>query len=206
MSLKAIILDLDNTVYPVSSIGQKLFSELFSIIEANGSYVGNIDEIKTEIMRTPFQLVAKRFKFGPELTSTCQKHLSTLTYNDVIEPFSSYPITRKLNYLKFLVTTGFTQLQQSKINKLSIENDFDHIFIIDPDVSTLTKKDVFVEIMKANKLSSDEILVVGDDLNSEIKAGNELGIKTVLYDYLNLHTNSNVLNVITDFYQLEKFI
>lgn len=206
MSLKAIVLDLDNTIYPVSSIGEKLFSVLFSIIEANGSYEGDINEIKAEIMRTPFQLVAERFKFDSELTSTCQDHLSELTYNDVIEPFSSYPITRKLNYLKFLVTTGFSQLQQSKINKLGIENDFNQIFIIDPNLSTLTKKDVFVKIMKINNLSSDEMLVVGDDLNSEIKAGNELGIKTILYDYLKLHTNSNGLNVITDFYQLEKFI
>ncbi|NJO69682.1 MAG: HAD family hydrolase, partial [Bacteroidetes bacterium] len=52
---KVLILDLDNTIYPVSAIGQKLFKPLFDLIERNGEYCGDIDSVKTEIMRRPYQ-------------------------------------------------------------------------------------------------------------------------------------------------------
>jgi putative hydrolase of the HAD superfamily len=36
MRKKAIILDLDNTIYPVSSIGDKLFKSLLHLISDSG--------------------------------------------------------------------------------------------------------------------------------------------------------------------------
>ena len=48
MSKKAIILDMDNTIYPVHSIGFKLFKVLFDLIEESGDHA-NIEEIKAAI-------------------------------------------------------------------------------------------------------------------------------------------------------------
>lgn len=206
MNTKAIIFDLDNTIYPVSSIGEKLFFTLFETIENDKRYVGDINAIKNEIMRRPFQVVAKEFEFNDDLTLKCLHHLSELTYQEKMEPFSDYSITKSLDCLKFLVTTGFTKLQFSKIDKLDIKPDFKELFVVDPNISTLTKKDVFREIMVKYNLGSDEIIVVGDDLNSEIKAGKELGIKTVLYDFLNQYKELENENVINNYAQLEQFI
>ncbi len=58
MKVKALILDLDNTLYPVSAIGNRLFNSLFSLIEESQEFNGNIKEIKNQIMRQPFQVVA----------------------------------------------------------------------------------------------------------------------------------------------------
>ena len=69
MPKKAIIYDLDNTVYPVSSIGDKLFGSLFDLIIKSGQHNDTIQDIKHATMRTPFRLVAQRFGFRKELTA-----------------------------------------------------------------------------------------------------------------------------------------
>lgn len=203
---KAVIFDLDNTIYPVASIGDKLFNELFQTIERHGGYQGNIKDIKEAIQRKPFQTVAQDFQFDEELASVGLRLLSSLTYNERIEPFEDFRLVRKLAGLKFLVTTGFTKLQLSKIEQLGIKDNFDEFFIVDPETSTLSKKDIFKEIMERYKLNPKGVLIVGDDINSEIKAGKELGIDTVVYDYLNAFKPSASENIITNYAELEKFL
>ena len=85
-------------------------------------------------------------------------------------------------------------------------HDFEELIIVDPIASTLTKKDFFKEIMFRHNLTPDEVLVVGDDLHSEIKAAKELGIATVLYDYLDENKTLAGENVINNYRQLEKYL
>jgi len=185
---RAIIFDLDNTIYPVSSIGDKLFKSLFQLIAENGEYAGDFDEIKGEIMRRPFQFVADDFSFSENLKSKCLKLFLELTYDEHMEPFEDYKYVRKLPCMKFLVTTGFTKLQNSKILQLDIEKDFLEIYIIDPIQSKLTKKDIFLKLLIDYRLKVHEVLVIGDDLDSEIKAANDMRIDTILYDRESEHT------------------
>lgn len=183
MRKKAVILDLDNTIYPVSLIGDKLFKSLFSLIEESGEYKGNFENIKLRIMRQPFQVVANDFSFSERLKSNCLALLADLTYEDKMEPFNGYEILRSIPHRKYLVTTGFTKLQHSKIEQLGIGKDFEAVFVVDPSKSELTKKDIFKQILADNQYKPEEVLVVGDDLNSEIKAAKELGVETVLYNH-----------------------
>lgn len=206
MTKKAIILDLDNTIYAVSSIGNELFASLFRLIEESGAYTGSIDAIKDAIMRKPFQLVAAHYQFSDELVQKGIDLLMNLTYEAPIEPFNDYPYTKQLACEKFLVTTGFVKLQQSKIKRMGIESDFKEIHIVDPAISNKTKKDVFAEIIYKNRYQLTEVLVVGDDLQSEIKAAKELGIEAVLYDKFQLYGDIGSQARIIDFKELNKFI
>ena len=181
MTKKAIIFDLDNTIYSVLSIGHDLFHSLFELIIKYGHHIENMDKIKDDIMRRPFQLVANDYDFGETLIQKATHLLQNLTYNDPIEFYPDYKFVRLFQADKFLVTTGFKKLQQSKIEKLCIAEDFIEIHIIDPTATTTTKKDVFADIMQRHNYNSTDILVIGDDLNSEIKAAIELNIEAVLY-------------------------
>ncbi|WP_400261175.1 HAD family hydrolase [Sphingobacterium sp. SG20118] len=205
---KAIIFDLDNTIYPVSSIAGNLFSDLFKLIEQDGRYIGSLEAVKDAIQRRPFQVVANEFDFNQELTAKALEVLSVLEYRSTIRPFEDYQLTKELDCLKFLVTTGFTNLQWSKIKQLELEKDFEACFVVDPAKSDLTKKNIFAQIMVKYNLSSKEVLVVGDDIHSEIKAGRELGIETVLYDYAGKHTHTSTYNdnVISNFDKLITFV
>lgn len=99
-----------------------------------------------------------------------------------MRPFEDYGHIKSLAVEKFLVTTGFSNLQKSKIKMLGIENDFTEIHIVDPETSGLTKRDVFADIMTRHHYRPEDLLVIGDDPESEIKAAIELGIDTYLFD------------------------
>lgn len=206
MKKKAIIFDLDNTIYPVASIARKLFHDLYELIERDGRYVGDFEEIKQNIERKPFQVVAGEFQFDNELTSNALALLADLEYKDTMAPFDDYPLTKDIDCLKFLVTTGFTKLQWSKIKQLGLQADFEACYVVDPALSQQTKKDVFAGIMDEYRLSAEDMLVVGDDLHSEIKAGRELGIDTVVYDYDGKFGSLEDYHVISNFDKLATFI
>ena len=202
MAKKAIIFDFDNTIYPVHSIGEKLFEPLFNLLEESGELGDSLQEIKQEIMRKPFQNVAEQFGLSKELTDKGIDLLKGLTYEGEIKTFDDYSEVLKIPTDRFLVTTGFYKLQNSKIKGIGIENDFTEIHIVDPETTRKTKRDVFKDIMTRFDYTPSEVLVVGDDLEFEIKAGEHLGIETVLYDKSGNSKETNATHTISDFNKL----
>jgi len=202
MRRKALILDLDNTIYPVSSIGDKLFAPLFDLIKRDEKAAPEFDQIRKEVMRRPFQHVAEEFHFSKALTDRGIEILRNITYNDKIAPFEDYRFVRELPLDKFLVTTGFIKMQQSKVDAMQLQDDFKEIHIIDPETTDKVKKDLFVEIVDRHNYDKSQVLIIGDDVYSEIKAAQELGIDAVLYDKLKLYKNEKSVTRITDFAEL----
>jgi putative hydrolase of the HAD superfamily len=206
MNKKALILDLDNTIYPVSSIGDQLFAPLFQLIAASGDYTGDFASIKQDIMRRPFQKVAAEHTFSRQLTHTGIALLKELTVEQEMAAYDDYAEVKKLPLRKFLVTTGFTNMQRSKVEKLGIKPDFEEIHIVDPCRSHQTKKDIFKSIVEQHHFSVAEVLVVGDDPHSEIQAAMELGIDAVVYDKPGFNQHLIHPTKIDNFSQLEAFI
>jgi len=186
-NVKAIIYDLDNTIYSVKTIGEELFAPLFELIAASGVDQESFDNIKRDVMRKPLQVVAADYRFGSDLIKKGSEMLRSLVYEGDIRPFDDYAKIRNISGERFLVTTGFRDLQWSKIRKMGIDQDFGEIHIVDPDNSEMTKKDVFADIMDRKGYQPSEVWVVGDDPDSEIRAARELGIKTVLIDREDWH-------------------
>jgi len=199
---KAMIYDLDNTLYPVESIGDQLFEPVVNLIENHGGYEGHIDEIKKDLMRIPFQKVAQKYNFSPELEEKCKTMLQDISYEGEIEFFEDYPAILELPGLRFLVTTGFYKMQQSKVTQLGLEKDFKAVHIIDPETTEKTKKDIFLEILNKENLVAKDVMVIGDDPESEITAGKALGIETVLYDKYDRYDSHPADHKIKDFREL----
>ena len=192
---KALILDLDNTIYPVSSIAENLFGQLFKVLDEYSDTINigdaeRVNKIKDEMTRRPFQHIANEYQLDSELMERMISALKNLTYDLPMLPYEDYAHIRSIQLDKFLVTTGFIKLQLSKVKMLGIEQDFKGIHIVDPEVSPKTKKDVFADIMKEHNYSPEDLLIIGDDPQSEIKAAYELGIDTFLYDPENRHPNA----------------
>jgi len=188
---RALIFDLDNTLFPVESIGDQLFEPIFNLIHACGKHEQQFDDIRRDIMRKPFQWVAEHYHFDETLTQQGIELLKQLRYKGPINPFDDYDEIRKLPADRFLVTTGFLKMQQSKIASLGINKDFQEIIVIDPTITPKTKREIFEEIIATHHLSKEDVLVIGDDPESEIQAANDIGVESVLYDPHNYHTNTN---------------
>ncbi|MBS1522266.1 MAG: HAD family hydrolase [Bacteroidetes bacterium] len=194
---KALILDLDNTIYPVSSISENLFADLFVILDQHAEIInvddgGKVEKIKDEMTRRPFQHIADEFNLDKGVRDKMIDILRNMAYTQPMKTYDDYLHVRAVPLDKFLVTTGFSKLQWSKVKMLGIEDDFKHIHIVDPDVNQQTKKDVFAEIMRTHNYTPGDLLVIGDDPESEIKAGRALGIDTFLYDPANKHSHVQV--------------
>ncbi len=80
----------------------------------------------------------------------------------------------------FLVTSGFRRYQESKIRALGFERLFEAIQIdaID-EAERKGKQEIFKDILTTYRLGAAEVLVVGDNPDSEIEAGNVVGMLTV---------------------------
>jgi putative hydrolase of the HAD superfamily len=194
MIKRALILDLDNTIYPVSSIAGNLFEHLFAMIDEKAVHLsaGMIEAAKDELKRRPYHLVAEKFGFGDELTNEGNDFLNGITYALPMQAFDDYTHLKQLPQTKFLVTTGFTKLQWSKVELLGIKDDFAEIHIVDPMLSKQTKKDVFADIIERHQYNKEEVLVIGDDPESEIQAATDLGIDTFLFDPNGKHSTAEV--------------
>lgn len=194
---KALILDLDNTIYPVSSISENLFADLFAKLDQHAGSINagdadKINKIKDEMTRRPFQHIAEEFNLHGEVRNKMEDQLRNMTYDLPMRPFDDYHYISNIQLDKFLVTTGYSKLQWSKIRMLGIEDDFKYIHIVDPDVSQQTKKDVFELIMQTHSYTPEDLLVIGDDPESEIKAAKALSIDTFLYDPTNRYPDAQV--------------
>ncbi|HTD99860.1 MAG TPA: HAD family hydrolase [Mucilaginibacter sp.] len=192
---RALILDLDNTIYPVSSIADNLFAVLFKTLDLYADRINADDEdkvnkIKQEMMRRPFQHIADEYGLSDDIKNSMVDVLKNMTYDLPMQPFEDYAHIKSVPLDKFLVTTGFVKLQYSKVRMLGIEHDFKAIHIVDPEVNQKTKKDVFAEIMEKHSYAPHELLVIGDDPQSEIKAAIALGIDTFLFDRENRYPDA----------------
>ncbi|AMR32970.1 hypothetical protein A0256_16865 [Mucilaginibacter sp. PAMC 26640] len=205
---RVLILDLDNTIYPVSSIGDHLFANLFLLIDEH-LQPGDSDIVtkaKHELTRRPYQYVADDFGFSPELKARGMELLSDIEVEIPMKAFDEYTDLREILIEKYLVTTGFTKLQLSKVKMLGIEADFKGIYIVDPEKSAQTKKDIFEMIMQENHYGAAEVLVIGDDPKSEIRAANELGIDTFLFDPGDNHTDATVTYRGKDYKEISRIV
>jgi putative hydrolase of the HAD superfamily len=204
---KAIILDLDNTIFSTPSIGDKLFADLYYLLGINlNEFEGDLEDIKKDINRKPFPVVAKQYKMTQSLYKDALQLLSELTYNETIEPFPDYSEVTKIQCDKFLVTSGFPKLQNSKVKQLGIEKNFKGIYIVDTVMTNDTKKNVFKNILQYYNYDTSEVVVIGDDPESEIAAAEELGIDAIVYDKLNLYANYFKNPKISDFNQLQNYL
>jgi putative hydrolase of the HAD superfamily len=150
--------------------------------------------------------VADEFGFSDELKEQGMQMLANIRFEEPMYPYEQYNDLRQIPIDKFLVTTGFTKLQMSKVEMLNIGSDFKQVYVVDPSQSTQTKKDVFLKIMQEHGYATEEVLVIGDDPKSEIKAAIELGIDTFLFDPTDKYTNQGVTHHARDYRDIAKIV
>jgi len=85
--------------------------------------------------------------------------------------------------LQCAVTNGTALAQKKKLAVSGLDRIFDHIFISD-EIGIDKPNMAFFEAVwqKIGIFSPDEVLIVGDSLTSDIRGGNNAGIKTCWYN------------------------
>lgn len=188
---RAFFIDLDNTIYFTKPFADILMGPFFNFLKKLdlGIDKETFEQAKTDMLSTPFQKVADRYNFKQEAREAAIDYLKNRVVDVPIKVHDEYNYLKNLQGLKFIVTAGFTKAQLSKIDMLGIADDFEEVHVVDLTLKHETKKEVFEKIMNNYGFSADEILIIGDDAESEVKYGRELGIDTFLFDPTGRFTN-----------------
>ncbi len=181
--IEAVIFDLDNCLAAADEPGQQLLAPTFNAIRAanNGALsAAALDRALAECWRHPLDWVARTYGFSDEMLAA---GWAVNAQAEVRTPMSGYADLGALAELRarfFLVTSGFRRLQESKVRALGIRSRFERVeidAIDDPDRKG--KESLIVDILRSSDLAPDEVMIVGDNEDSEIAAGNRLGMPTV---------------------------
>ena len=182
MEYEAIILDLDDTIFQTKSMEVKVFDVFFEhlfLSLKSGFNEATINEIIKDLWIYPWDSVIEKYNIPKELIYESICVLDTMDLKLNISTYPDYHFIQQLSVPKFLVTTGLTSLQQSKINALNIRDDFEKIVINDTFLESKTKLDIFKALVIEYNLTPEKTLVIGDNSESEIKAGNAMNMITI---------------------------
>ena len=95
--------------------------------------------------------------------------------------------TLSKTYMQYAVTNGAKAVQEKKLAVSGIEKILNGVYISD-DVGFAKPSKEFFDVVLKNipSVNTDEIMIVGDSLTSDIKGGNNMGFKTCWFNPHNL--------------------
>lgn len=190
LELEGVILDLDNVVFdnevavPNLDPVERAFSECF-----NASFTDYENAIRH---RSPQSIVDELFDAGLSRPAKTRAEVNRVLQ----DAYASLPLATDLSENLFpgirefmdslsasgvrigLVTAGVWILQARKLHAADIAKDC-HPVIIDDALAPLGKREAFEAIARKWGLRPRNILVIGDDVTSEIEAATDLGMRTL---------------------------
>ncbi len=179
----AIIYDLDETILPASAVPDETFDTLFEAIRSANK--GTLPDDKLEealkaMRRLSVDVVAEQYGFTEEMNEAAKQALLHTKYDFQLNTYEDFPLIKQIPGKRYLVTTGVPNLQRAKVKALFDSDDFTDIFVDDIyDENRLGKQGLFKQIAELTGLPAHKIWIVGDNPESEIKAGNALRMNTV---------------------------
>ncbi len=181
--IKAVIFDLDSCLAAADEAGGELFSPAFEAIRSAND--GQVPEDRlcaalADCWRFPFDFVAEKYGFSPAMRTAGFEAFSQVAVRQPMHGYDDLTTLAEIPARLFLVTSGFRRLQESKIRALGIGHLFAEVHIdAIGEPQRKGKLQSFESILRRHQLSPNEVLVVGDNPDSEIAAGNRLGVTTI---------------------------
>jgi len=192
--IRCVIFDLDDTLY--DCFGQRLRTThrhaAQAMVEAglkatvDAVYRARMRAFRTDPMLRHIDAEVSRH-FGAENPEAVSRVAREAYFNCPVGKLTlfpgSLPLLRFLarrGVRNFVVSFGEPKIQHAKVKTLGLDREpsVEKIYFADRN-NVLTKEAAFRKIQKRTRLTSREILVVGDRPAREIRAGKELGMHTV---------------------------
>ena len=179
--VRAIIFDLDNCLAAADEVGEKLLEPVFTAVRAanDGALTSSrLDAAFRDCWVHAFDFVAAKYDFTPRMRAAGWQAFREIEVRTPMHGYGDLALLPSLGERRFLVTSGFRRLQESKVRALGIESCFDAIVIdaIDEPVRH-GKERIFRDLMTRFCLDPTDVLVVGDNAESELAAAARLGLR-----------------------------
>lgn len=185
--IKLIIFDLDDTLYQEASYVRsgfkavaKFLSKKYGIAakkierSLNYSFVHFGRGKNFDFIMSKYNLKGVSLK---KLVDIYQRHRPSICLHPGVEKILQ---SLRKKFKLVILTNGWIEVQKRKISVLRLERYFDAVFYAQEHGLKFRKphKKYFLQILKYYGLNPSEVLMVGDDMASDIVGARRLGIKT----------------------------
>ncbi len=186
--IKAIIFDLDDTLYDCSGTLVLKSKKLAAKIISKAINCSEEDALKLQLeLETRLgpkgdiaREIAKLYNLSEDFCKEVSEAINNLNIDDIVlfpDTMASINELKRIGYKLFLVTFGNREMQEKKIKVLGLERAFDEIIITE---NPRGKEKCFKEILTKYDLEPEQVLCVGDKIKDEIEVGKRLGMSTAL--------------------------
>ncbi len=119
-----------------------------------------------------------------ELASSFGKDYLTISpTKTALLPFAKDALNYlKENYKLYIISNGFSEVQQRKIELCGIKDYFTRVFISDLMGIHKPNRDFFDYMIKSSNAKKNECLVIGDNLEADIEGAQNAGIDAIFYN------------------------
>lgn len=196
-----ILFDADNTLYDFNYASKKAFIALCKNLKIDNTednysiyhkHNGNVWHQFELNKMSAEELRWKRFKlFFEELNLSHDPHKANSYYlNAMVENTRMVNHARKIihllkkEYNLSIITNGLKEVQRSRIQKSKLTPIFEEIIVSD-EIGFAKPSSAYFDYthQKIGKPNKNKVLVVGDNLNSDIKGGLDFGYHTCWYNH-----------------------
>lgn len=181
-SIRGILFDLDSCLAAADEPGRALFAPAFEAIRRAND--GSVSDASLAVAfeacwRFPFDEIATHHHFTAAMTKAGFDAFEAIEVTTPMTGYGDLDVLARLDVSKFLVTSGFPRLQESKVRALGIGALFVEVHVDALGPGRRGKRALFESIATRHHMVPSEVMVVGDNPASEIASGNALGFVTV---------------------------
>ena len=110
------------------------------------------------------------------------------------------------NYRMHLVTNGFEKVQYGKIQHAKIDSFFDQVITSEASGSLKPNKEIFDYALRKTGASTEESIMIGDNLDADIQGGINAGMDTIFVNHLNVTPHVEPTYVVYHLKELENIL
>ncbi|MBS3741022.1 MAG: YjjG family noncanonical pyrimidine nucleotidase [Candidatus Cloacimonetes bacterium] len=216
MHYNFILFDLDGTIFDFHKAEEYALKKLFQFFNIKGDFeelkntyidinLSTWEEFRKQKISAA-ELKTKRFKLfsnkinmqisPQEFSRMYQKFLSESA--DLLDGAKeALDSLKQQNIELVLITNGLADVQNRRLQNSTIKKYFSDLFISEEIGYAKPHPKIFEHIFqKFFSAEKDKTLIVGDNLESDIKGGNDFGIKTC---WFNPNSVENVSTIVPDY-------
>ncbi len=211
MNYKLVIFDLDNTLLNFDKmelgslketltennleISEKLINSYRAINTELWQALEKGEYTKKEILNLRFRRLFEMYDYNTspeEFNTSYLRNLSNhcYLYDNVIEVLDYFKNRSKL----VIMTNGVKDAQYDKMKKSGLDRYFEEVII--SDIVGYHKPSIEIFSYLENRIGKhikEETIIIGDSLSSDMKGGNNFGIKTCWFNPKLLANNTDVV-------------
>lgn len=190
MKIKAVIFDLDDTLYDCSGslIDASRRRAAKALVEAGLTCTEEeVYQLQKELSEKhgPYHLIfneiVNKYNADSKLINIAYKAYNSSEVSE-IKPFpyviSTFKELKEKGYNLFLLTVGVHERQEKKINILGLKPYFDEIVISDQEIG-LPLEDCMRDLIERHTINFREAVMVGDRVREELRIAKSLGMTTI---------------------------